>query len=151
MFLEIGILIHDVLEQARQRNIVHRHVIARDAAGRYWDTPYSVLNYGDAAATKEARPQVVRYYSSLLTDALWLGEHDPNELSEAIVATSRPPGDSFHDEKAPYERTGLKIEVVGPRELLQLMARTPEHSASRKKLRPYQETTSQGFREALPA
>lgn len=66
-----------------------------------------------------------------------------------VVATSRPPGDSFNDEKARYERTGLKIEVVGPRELLQLMARTPEHPASRKKLRPYQESTSQRFREAL--
>jgi hypothetical protein len=53
---------------------------------RYWDTPYSVLDYGDAAATEEARLQVVRYYSSLLTDALWLGEHDPNELSEASRA-----------------------------------------------------------------
>lgn len=66
-----------------------------------------------------------------------------------VVATSRPPGDSFNDEKTRYERTGLKIEVVGPRELLQLMARTPEHPASRKKLRPYQESTSQRFREAL--
>jgi len=54
--------------------------------GRYWDAPYSVLDYGDAAATEEARLQVARYYSSLLTDALWLGEHDPNELSEASRA-----------------------------------------------------------------
>ena len=54
--------------------------------GRHWDAPYSVLDYGDAAATEEARLQVVRYYSSLLTDALWLGEHDPNELSEASRA-----------------------------------------------------------------
>jgi hypothetical protein len=54
--------------------------------GRYWDAPYSVLDYGDAAATEEARLQVVRYYSSLLTDALWLAEHDPSELSEASRA-----------------------------------------------------------------
>jgi superfamily II DNA or RNA helicase len=66
-----------------------------------------------------------------------------------VVATSRQPGDSFNAEKNRHERTGLKIEVVGPRELLQLMSRTPEYSASRKKLRPYQEATSQRFREAL--
>jgi len=53
---------------------------------RYWDAAYAVLDYGDAAATEEARLQVVRYYSSLLTDALWLVEHDPNELSEATRA-----------------------------------------------------------------
>jgi len=66
-----------------------------------------------------------------------------------VVATSRPPGDSFNNEKNRYERTGLRIEVVGPRELLQLMARTPEHSVLRRKLHPYQEATSQRFREAL--
>ena len=38
------------------------------------------------ATTEEARLQLVRYYSSLLTDALWLGDHDPNELSEASRA-----------------------------------------------------------------
>lgn len=54
--------------------------------GRYWDATYSVLDYGDAAATEEARLQVVRYYSSLLTDAFWLAEHDPNELAEASRA-----------------------------------------------------------------
>jgi hypothetical protein len=54
--------------------------------GRYWDAAYSVLDYGDAAATEEARLQVVRYYSSMLTDVLWLAENDPNELSEASRA-----------------------------------------------------------------
>jgi superfamily II DNA or RNA helicase len=52
-------------------------------------------------------------------------------------------------EKARFERTGLKIEVAGPRELLKLMSQTPEYSPRRMTLRPYQEQTSQRLREAL--
>ena len=66
-----------------------------------------------------------------------------------IVATSRPPGDSFNQEKARFERTGLKIEVAGPQQLLKLMAKTPEYSPHRRILRPYQESASQVFRDAL--
>jgi superfamily II DNA or RNA helicase len=65
------------------------------------------------------------------------------------VATSRPPGDAFNEEKMRYERTGLKIEVTGPRELLQLMAQTPEYSSRRRALRHYQEEASRRLREAL--
>jgi hypothetical protein len=50
--------------------------------GRYWDTPYSSIDYGHAAATDEARSLVVRYYSSLLTDARWLAEQEPSSLTE---------------------------------------------------------------------
>jgi superfamily II DNA or RNA helicase len=65
------------------------------------------------------------------------------------VATSRPPGDAFMQEKARYERTGLKIEVADPETLLTLMARTPEYPKARKPLRDYQEQTSDRFRQAL--
>ncbi len=66
-----------------------------------------------------------------------------------VVATSRPPNDPFNDEKARYERTGLKIQVADPSVLLGLMARTPEYPRTRKVLRDYQEETSDRFREAL--
>lgn len=66
-----------------------------------------------------------------------------------LVATSRPPNDPFKDEKARYERTGLKIQIADPSVLLGLMARTPEYPRARKTLRDYQEETSDRFREAL--
>ena len=65
------------------------------------------------------------------------------------VAVSRPPGDSFNEEKARYERRGLKIQVADPRALLSLMARTPEYPKARKKLHDYQEAASTRLREAL--
>jgi len=66
-----------------------------------------------------------------------------------VVATSRPPGDSFRQERARYERTGLRIDVADPAELLRLMRNTPEYPRARKRLRGYQEETSDLFREAL--
>lgn len=51
--------------------------------GRYWDDPYSELDFGMPSATDEAKAQVVRYYGSLLTDAAWLAEQDPTELRGA--------------------------------------------------------------------
>src|SRR5438309_2171363 len=51
--------------------------------------------------------------------------------SRMVVATSRPPGDSFNDEKAKYERAGLKIEIASPSVLLRLMEKTPEYPKAR--------------------
>lgn len=66
-----------------------------------------------------------------------------------VVATSRPPGEGFFDEKSRYERTGLKIEVAAPVNLLNLMSRTPEYPKGRRPLRDYQEDAVTRFREAL--
>lgn len=66
-----------------------------------------------------------------------------------VVATSRPPGEAFREEKARYERTGLRIQLADPGELLRLMRRTPEYPRTRRNLRDYQEETSNRFREAL--
>lgn len=66
-----------------------------------------------------------------------------------VVATSRPPSDPFFQEKARYERTGLRIELADPRTLLKLMDQTPEYPKARRSLRDYQEETSSRFREAL--
>ena len=68
--------------------------------GRFWDTTYAGLDYGHALATEEARSQVVSYYSSLLTDAIWLAEQDPGELSSAS--------------RARLLRAALALELLAP-------------------------------------
>ena len=54
--------------------------------GKYWDAGYASLDYGKDAATKEARSGVLRYYTALLSDAVWLAEQDPADLSQATRA-----------------------------------------------------------------
>lgn len=71
------------------------------------------------------------------------------EADEIAVATSRPPGAGFQQEKARYERTGLRIRCMHPRVLLDLIDATPEYAESRKRLRDYQEAASTRLREAL--
>jgi superfamily II DNA or RNA helicase len=66
-----------------------------------------------------------------------------------VVATSRPPGDGFIEEKNRYERTGLKIQIAAPANLLTLMTKTPEYPPTRRVLRDYQNDTVERFREAL--
>lgn len=51
--------------------------------GKYWDVPYSSLDFGRDDVTTAAREQIKRLYISLLTDAIWLAEQDPSELAEA--------------------------------------------------------------------
>jgi hypothetical protein len=50
--------------------------------GRYWDVAYSTLEFERESATQEAQGQKVRYYTSLLADAIWLAEQDPSDLAE---------------------------------------------------------------------
>jgi superfamily II DNA or RNA helicase len=66
-----------------------------------------------------------------------------------VIATSRPPGDGFNQEKARYERLGFKIQVAGPTVLLKLMDSTQEYSPLRRALRDFQEQAAIRFREAL--
>lgn len=66
-----------------------------------------------------------------------------------VIATSRPPSDSFNEEKARYERQGLKIQVADPRRLLRQIERAPEYPPTRRGLRDYQEEASHRLREAL--
>jgi hypothetical protein len=54
--------------------------------GRYWDIPYARLDYGVVSATEEAQAQTVRYYASLLSDAIWLAEQEPSDLSQVSRA-----------------------------------------------------------------
>lgn len=85
---------------------------------------------------KDAIAEVVRA-------AKYYGAH------QMIVATSRPPGEGFLAEKARYERTGLKIKIAAPSNLMNLMLATPEYPKGRHILRGYQDDTVDRFREAL--
>ena len=66
-----------------------------------------------------------------------------------VVATSRPPGRGLLEEKARFERQGLRIELAQPSVLLKHMRNSPEYAPSRRALRDYQENASSRFREAL--
>jgi len=54
--------------------------------GRYWDDAYETLDLGDAQATEDARARVLRRYLSLLVDAVWLAEQEPENLVQASRA-----------------------------------------------------------------
>lgn len=49
---------------------------------RYWDINYSELDYGRQSVTEEAKEQLVRYYGSLISDAIWLADQDTDNLVE---------------------------------------------------------------------
>ena len=71
------------------------------------------------------------------------------QADRMIVATSRPPGIGLLEEKARYERQGLKVELAYPAILLKRMRSSPEYSRWRRILRNYQEEAITRFREAL--
>jgi superfamily II DNA or RNA helicase len=66
-----------------------------------------------------------------------------------VVASSRPPGDTFNQERLRYERTGLKVELADPAMLLNLMRDTPEYPIAKKVLHDFQVEVAGRFREAL--
>lgn len=66
-----------------------------------------------------------------------------------MVATSRPPGDSFLEERARFQRLGLEVILAPPALLLEQMARTPDYAPSRRALRVYQEDAAARMRRAL--
>ena len=55
-----------------------------------------------------------------------------------VVATSRTPGIGLLEEKARFERRGLRIELGYPALLLEHMRNSPEYSRFRRVLRDYQ-------------
>jgi hypothetical protein len=44
--------------------------------GKYWDTPYQILDYGDPELTARAQSNLVERAKSLISDATWLAEAD---------------------------------------------------------------------------
>lgn len=71
------------------------------------------------------------------------------EADRMVIATSRPPGIGFLEERARFERQGLKIELAYPAVLLKRMRSSPEYSRWRRSLRNYQEEAVTRFRETL--
>jgi superfamily II DNA or RNA helicase/Holliday junction resolvase len=65
------------------------------------------------------------------------------------VAASRMPGAGFMAEIERYGRLGLKVDVLGPKEILEWSRRVPEYAAARRELRPYQIEVANAFREIL--
>lgn len=49
--------------------------------GRYWEDPYSALDFGDAVSTALARKRAADRYASLLADAAWTADLDPTDLA----------------------------------------------------------------------
>ena len=70
--------------------------------GRCWEDSYSTLSYPTEAAGDEARHRVHRHYVTLLSDAVWLAEQEPDDLA----ATSR----------ARLLRASLAVELLAPLE-----------------------------------
>ena len=71
------------------------------------------------------------------------------QADRMVVATSRRPGPAFLQEIDRYARLGIKVDVMGPPELLALMNRVPEYALTRRELRPYQQDAVAKFRDAL--
>lgn len=51
--------------------------------GRYWDEPYSALDFGDGASTDLARRRVVDRLANLIADTASIAELDPTDLTRA--------------------------------------------------------------------
>lgn len=68
--------------------------------GRCWDDTYGTLDFGNPAATEEAKRQVTQKYSALLADAVWVAEQDAGGVAE-------------HG-KARLLRAQLAIELLAP-------------------------------------
>ena len=51
--------------------------------GQHWDIQYDDLDLQSAAATEIAKRELVRRFVSLLADAIWLAESNPEDLEEA--------------------------------------------------------------------
>jgi len=72
----------EFLERARLRSFFESHPeLFLD--GRYWDDPYSALDFGDGASTDLARRRIVDRRSNILADAVWIAELDPSDLARA--------------------------------------------------------------------
>lgn len=72
----------EFLDRTRLRGFFERHPeLFLD--GRYWDHPYSAVDFGDGASTDLARRRVVDRFANLISDAAWIAELDPTDLARA--------------------------------------------------------------------
>lgn len=71
------------------------------------------------------------------------------EADRMAIATSRAPGQALTDEIARAARLGLKVELLSPKKLLQLVERVPQFPPNRRELRSYQVRSCERLFEAL--
>ena len=72
----------EFLDRTRLRVFFERHPeLFLD--GYYWDDPYSGVDFGDGASTDLARRRVVDRFANLISDAAWIAELDPTDLTRA--------------------------------------------------------------------
>lgn len=51
--------------------------------GKFWDDPYTSLDFGNVAVTEQARYSVQARYDSYLSDAVWLANQSPADIDRA--------------------------------------------------------------------
>jgi hypothetical protein len=69
----------EFLERARLRGFFEAHPeLFLD--GRYWDDPYSTLDFGDGASTDLARRRIVERRANVIGDAAWVADLDSSDL-----------------------------------------------------------------------
>nr|WP_315301344.1 ATP-binding protein [Raoultella terrigena] len=60
--------------------------------GRYWDDPYTALDYGSPEISEEARRVIRERYDSYFADAVWLASQSPTDLErtgrDALIRAS---------------------------------------------------------------
>ena len=55
--------------------------------GNYWETQYEGVDYGNQVVTDNAKREILRRFASLLADAIWLAESDPEDLEDVSRST----------------------------------------------------------------
>lgn len=71
------------------------------------------------------------------------------QADRMVVATSRRPGPAFTQEIERQARLGIKVDPMGPAELMSLMRQVPEYPPARRQLREYQQDAVRKFRDGL--
>lgn len=51
--------------------------------GKFWDDPYTSLDFGNVALTEQARYSVQARYDSYLSDVVWLANQSPADIDRA--------------------------------------------------------------------
>lgn len=102
--------------------------------GRLWiiQCKFTSAGYPPASAVDEVG-EAARFY----------GAH------RIFVASSRPAGPATHNAIHRWRALGINIELLQPKALLELAARSPEYSPSRRELRDYQDEAVTDFVAAL--
>jgi hypothetical protein len=90
------------LEYAPPR-VIHEFVASHPELffdGKCWEDAYGTLDYGIPSATQQAQARVLRYYESLLADAVWIADQDAADIADT--------------DRSRLLRAQLAIELLAP-------------------------------------